>query len=82
MKNIFLSTITLTLMFRDKWNLLKKGPSGGPGSFINNVLITKIKYKRYPSDGRDVTLAKESQELIILAELELIILQIHLPVGL
>ena len=69
-------------MFRDKWNLLKKGPSWGPGSFINNALITKIKYKRYPSDGKDVTLAKESQELIVLAELELIILQIHLKVGL
>ena len=41
-----------------------------------------MKYKRYPSDSGDVALAKESQELIVLAELELIILQIHLPVGL
>ena len=69
-------------MFRDKRNLLNKGPSGGPGSFINNALITKIKYKRYPSDGGDVALAKESQELIILTELKLVILQIHLPVRL
>ena len=41
-----------------------------------------MKYKRYPSDGGDVALAKESQELIILTELKLVILQIHLPVRL
>ena len=41
-----------------------------------------MKYKRYPSDGGDVALAKESQELIILTELKLVILQVYLPVRL
>ena len=41
-----------------------------------------MKYKNYQSDSRDVRLAKEGQDLIILTEFKLIILQIHLPVGL
>ena len=65
-------------MFRDRWNRLKKGPSGGPGSFINKQLDYKDEVQKYQLDSRDVMLTKEGQDLIILTELKLIILQIHL----